>query len=104
MLEEVREAVAPHGTSLEWVASVWLAERGVAPATLPLWTGADDPEFSLAMDPARAVAAGLRARHLGETAADTLAWSSDPSSRWAARSALLGSDRERVLLSEWAAR
>jgi 2'-hydroxyisoflavone reductase len=104
MLEEVREAVAPQGTSLEWVPSAWLAERGVAPAMLPLWTGADDPEFALAMDPARAVAAGLRARRLGATAADTLAWSSDPSSRWAARSALLGSERERALLSEWAAR
>ena len=104
MLEEVRAAVAPDGTRLEWVPSAWLAERGVTPEMLPLWTGADDPEFALAMDPARAVAAGLRARPVGETAADTLAWSSDPSSRWSARNSLLTAEREQALLSDWAAR
>ncbi len=104
MLDSVRAALAPVGTRLEWVPSAWLDERGVTPAMLPLWTGSDDPEYVLAMDPARAVAAGLRARPLGETAADTLAWSSDPSSRWAARGALLTDERERELLSEWAAR
>lgn len=104
MLEAVRTAVAPAGTRLEWVPSAWLVARGVTPAMLPLWSGVDDPEYVLAMDPARAVAAGLRARPLGGTAADTLAWSSDPSSRWAARAALLTPDREQVLLSEWAAR
>ena len=31
MLEEVRAAVAPDGTRLEWVPSAWLAERGVTP-------------------------------------------------------------------------
>jgi 2'-hydroxyisoflavone reductase len=81
-----------------------LAEQGVTPALLPLWTGADDPEFALAMDPARAVAAGLRARPLGETAADTLAWSSDPSSRWSARSSWLTAEREQALLGDWATR
>ncbi len=104
MLEEVREAVAPDGTRLVWVRSAWLAERGVTPEMLPLWTGADDPEFALAMDPARAIAAGLRGRPLGETAVDTLAWASDPSSRWSTRSSLLTAEREQALLSEWAAR
>jgi hypothetical protein len=50
------------------------------------------------------VAAGLRARPLGETAADTLDWSSDPSSRWSARNSLLTAEREQALLSDWAAR
>ena len=104
MLEMVRAAVAPAGTRLEWVPSAWLAERGVTPSMLPLWTGTDDPEYVLAMDPARALAAGLRARPLGVTATDTLAWSSDPSSRWSARGALLTDEREQALLSEWAAR
>ena len=75
MLEMVRAAVAPAGTRLEWVPSAWLAERGVTPSMLPLWTGSDDPEYVLALDPARALAAGLRARPLGVTAMDTLAWS-----------------------------
>jgi 2'-hydroxyisoflavone reductase len=104
MLEEVRAAVAPAGTSLAWVPSAWLANRGVTPAMLPLWTGGDDPEFTLAMDPARAVSAGLRARPMVETVEDTLRWASDPSSHWAARSALLAADREHALLSEWADR
>lgn len=104
MLEEVRAAVAPAGTRLVWVPSAWLVDRGMTPQMLPLWTGADDPEFALAMDPARAVAAGLRGRPLGETATDTLAWSSDPSSRWSARSELLTEQREQALIREWEGR
>lgn len=104
MLEMVRAAVAPAGTRLQWVPSAWLTERGVTPGMLPLWTGSDDPEYVLAMDPAQALAAGLRARPLPDTAVDTLAWCADPSSRWAARAALLTQEREVALLSEWAAR
>jgi 2'-hydroxyisoflavone reductase len=104
MLEEVRAALAPAGTRLVWVPSAWLAERGVTPQVLPLWTGADDPEFALAMDPARAIAAGLRGRPLGDTATDTLEWSADPSSRWSARSELLTEQREQALIREWEGR
>ncbi|MCU0262214.1 MAG: hypothetical protein MUF09_00865 [Candidatus Nanopelagicales bacterium] len=104
LLDGVRAAVSPPGTRLTWVSSAWLADRGVTAGGLPLWTGTDDPGFALAMDPARAVGAGLRARPLAQTAADTLAWLSDPSSGWAARGALLTADRERDLLSDWAAR
>jgi hypothetical protein len=104
MLEEVRAALAPAGTRLVWVPSQWLVERGVTPQMLPLWTGADDPEFALAMDPARAVAAGLRGRPLGQTATDTLEWSSDSSSRWSARSELLTEQREQTLIHEWEGR
>jgi len=104
LLDGVRAAVSPAGTRLTWVPSAWLADRGMTPEGLPLWTGADDPAFTLAMDPARALGVGLRARPLAGTVADTLAWLSDPSSRWAARAALLTPDRERDLLSDWAAR
>ena len=104
MLEEVRAAVSPEGTELRWVPSAWLAERGITPAMLPLWSGADEPEFALAMDPALAVQNGLRARPLGQTAADTLAWCQEPSTRWDARGALLSPEREAELLSEWAGR
>lgn len=103
-IEAVLAALAPTGTRLVWVPSAWLAERGVTPAMLPLWTGSDDPEFALAMDPARAVAAGLQGRPLAETAADTLEWSSQPSSRWSARSAVLTAEREQALIREWEAR
>ena len=104
MLEEVRAALAPPGTTLEWIPSGWLTERGVTPAMLPMWGGSDDPEFGLAMDPARADAAGLRSRPLGETAADTLRWSADPSSGWAGRGGHLDPTREQELLSEWSGR
>ena len=114
MLEEVRAAVAPDGTSLEWVPSAWLSDPGVTPALLPFWTGSDDPVYTLAMDPARAVAAGLRARPLAETARDTLAWTSGPRSSetrvsgagWSDRSssAALPAEREQSLLSQWASR
>ncbi|MDH3958925.1 MAG: hypothetical protein OEU98_05590, partial [Actinomycetota bacterium] len=73
-------------------------------AMLPMWGGSDDPEFGLAMDPARADAAGLRSRPLGETAADTLTWSADPSSGWAGRGGHLDPTREQELLSEWSGR
>jgi 2'-hydroxyisoflavone reductase len=104
MLEAVRAAVAPEGTQLVWIGSQWLAERGITPAMLPLWGGTDDPAFALAMDPARAVAEGLRARPLGDTAEDTSAWLRDPSSRWDARGGHLTAQREAELLSEWAGR
>ncbi|MGB7981250.1 MAG: NAD-dependent epimerase/dehydratase family protein [Candidatus Nanopelagicales bacterium] len=104
MLAEVGAAVAPADLELVWVPSGWLADRGVTPAMLGLWTGSDRPEFVLAMDPARAVCAGLHPRPLTDTARDTWAWLSDPSSRWAARGGLLSADREAALLSRWAAR
>jgi len=104
MLDEVRAAVAPPGTELQWVPSAWLAQRGITPGMLPMWSGADDPEFALAMDPALAEQNGLRARPLGETAADTLAWSQEPSTRWDARGGHLSPEREAELLSEWAGR
>ncbi len=104
MLAEAAHEIAPSGTELTWVPSRWLAEQGVTPAMLPLWTGSDHPEFVLAMDPAKAVAAGLRPRPLGQTARDTLDWLSDPSSRWAARGGLLPARQESALLSRWSAR
>ena len=114
MLEEVRAAVAPDGTSLEWLPSAWLSDHGVTPALLPFWTGTDNPVHTLAMDPARSAAAGLRARPLAETARDTLAWTSAvPSSEtrvsgagWSdrSRSAALPAEREQSLLSQWASR
>lgn len=101
MLDEVRAAVSPEGTQLEWVPSGWLVERGTTPAMLPMWTGADDPEFALAMDPALAQGRGLRVRPLGETAVDTLAWIQQASSAWDRRGGLLPAQQEADLLSEW---
>jgi hypothetical protein len=83
------------------VPSAWLAEQGVDPGALPLWTGSDEPEFALAMDPAAALAAGLRLRPVGQTAQDTLAWLDSPDGARLARRAWLPADREEALLSAW---
>ncbi|MFM8894947.1 MAG: hypothetical protein ACKOE2_06120, partial [Actinomycetales bacterium] len=52
-------AVAPEGTQVRWVPSAWLAEHGVTPAQLPLWSGSDDPDWVFALDPARLSALGF---------------------------------------------
>jgi 2'-hydroxyisoflavone reductase len=104
LLAELRDALAPPGTTLEWVPSAWLAEQGVTPVELPLWTGSDEPEWTLAMGPDRAIAAGLRARPVSDTARDTLAWLAEPSSRGVGRAGWLPPHRESALLSAWASR
>ncbi|MCU0282995.1 MAG: NAD-dependent epimerase/dehydratase family protein [Candidatus Nanopelagicales bacterium] len=101
LLAGIQRAVAPPGTTLTWVPSAWLAEQGVDPGALPLWTGSDEPEFALAMDPAAALAAGLRLRPVGQTAQDTLAWLDSPDGARLARRAWLPADREEALLNAW---
>lgn len=101
VLEQVRRALAPEGTRLEWVPSDWLSERDVTPRDLPLWTGSDDPEFVLALDPARAREEGLRTRPLAETAEDTLAWLHGIQETPQPRRLGLPADQEVALLREW---
>jgi len=60
-------AVAPEGTELVWVDPGWLASHGVTGADLPLWAGTGDGRDLGALDPSRAVAAGLRRRPLAST-------------------------------------
>lgn len=74
LLTGVAGAVAPRGTALTWVHEAFLRTHGVTVLDLPLWGGGDPGAWALAVDPARAVAAGLAARPLAETARDTLAW------------------------------
>jgi 2'-hydroxyisoflavone reductase len=104
LLEALRAAVAPPGTALHWVPSAWLGEQGVDPSALPLWSGSDEHEHVLAMDPAAAIAAGLRQRPLAETALDTLAWLRSPEGAGLARQAWLPAEREAALLSAWQGR
>ncbi len=102
MLGEVRDAVAPAGTGLEWVPSQWLADHDVGPRTLPLWSGTDEPSWVLALDPALAIDEGLLARPVAESATDTLAWMRDRPQEADLRPARLTLEREAELLSEWA--
>src|SRR2546430_12480547 len=70
MLERMASRVAPAGTKLTWVDSAFLRERGEDDASLPLWPGADDSSDINAGDPARAYAAGLAPRPLGDSVDD----------------------------------
>ena len=82
-----------------WVGDRFLLEHGVEPwVDLPLWLPADVAGF-LAVDAARARAAGLRIRPVAETVADVLAWDAarDPAERRDAMSA----DREGDLLAQY---
>jgi 2'-hydroxyisoflavone reductase len=66
MLEAIRVAVAPPGTSVTWVDAAWLEAHGISDRQLPLWTGGRIDEYENA-DPARAIAAGLLPRPLEVT-------------------------------------
>jgi 2'-hydroxyisoflavone reductase len=73
MLTDVAAAVAPSGTRLIWADANWLTERHVDGRQLPMWEeGARD--WELALDPGKALNAGLQPRSVGDSARDTLAW------------------------------
>jgi 2'-hydroxyisoflavone reductase len=104
LLTELSRALSPSGTRLEWIPSEWLCQQGLTARDLPLWPESDEPEWALAMDPDRALAAGLRPRPLAESAVDTLAWMGEPSARWDERGLGLPAKREERLLAAWATR
>ena len=63
LLETIRAAVAPPGTTVTWVDTEWLEAHGIDDSQLPLWSGGRLEEYENA-DPARALAAGLAPRPL----------------------------------------
>ncbi len=101
MLGEVRDAVAPPGTELEWVPSAWLDERGVGSRALPLWSGTDEPSWVLALDPGLAIDEGFLARPIGASAVDTLTWLREAAPTADDRRRRLTPGREAELLREW---
>ncbi len=82
-----------------WVPGDFLAANEVEEwLELPLWLHSPDYAGMLAVDPAKAFAAGLETRPLAETARDTLAWARTQPGGWPA-----GLDRakERRVLDAW---
>ncbi|MDX6521189.1 MAG: hypothetical protein QOJ31_1757 [Gaiellales bacterium] len=69
-------SVTASGAELVWVGNAVLLEHGVEPwSDLPLWLGGDPAlEWLEQIDPAPAVAAGLRLRQISDTIAKTLEW------------------------------
>jgi 2'-hydroxyisoflavone reductase len=99
MAQLLAACIAVTGSDAEpvWAGDRFLLDNGVEPwADLPLWLPAPEAGF-LAVDAARARAAGLRTRSPSQTIADILRWDAerDPAQRRDA----MPQDRERRLLS-----
>jgi 2'-hydroxyisoflavone reductase len=71
LLEAVREAVAPEGTTIRWIAPETATGQGLDGQALPLWHGGERSNTAAA-DPSAALARGLRMRPVAESARDTL--------------------------------
>jgi 2'-hydroxyisoflavone reductase len=99
LLDATVRAVGPADTTLTWVDAAWLREQGETYSSLPLWTEGE-PEWTLAADPTKALAAGLSPRPLTETIADTWDWVTQkqpaPVPGWG-----IATEREAELLAAW---
>jgi 2'-hydroxyisoflavone reductase len=69
-LELVAGAVAPPGTELVWIGPDWLEAAGIGQGDLPLWAALEEDRGLSALDPSRALAAGLAPRPLADTVRD----------------------------------
>jgi len=97
-LTAVAAEVGPPDTELIWVGAEVLLGTDVARAELPLWEALDENRYANALDPSRAIAAGLRIRPLGETVRDVHAQESIAATPLAGGVGLTPS-RERELLA-----
>jgi len=66
-LDTVINEVGPENTELEWVDAQRLVDAGLTEQDFPLWAGLSDDRFASALDPGRALEAGLVIRPLDET-------------------------------------
>lgn len=73
MIRTIVDAVAPTGTTIEWVDPAFLLDQGVDDSALPLWVPTLDPDPGMACDPSHARAHGLTTRTLSDTIRETLA-------------------------------
>jgi 2'-hydroxyisoflavone reductase len=94
------KAITGSGAQFTWVPEAFLLEHKVAPYTeMPLWVPSEEAGFGR-FNVARAIAAGLTYRRLGDTVRDTLAWDrSLPAD--AERRHGLKPEREAELLAAW---
>jgi nucleoside-diphosphate-sugar epimerase len=99
LLDATVRAVGPADTTLTWVDAGWLRDQRETYSSLPLWTEGE-PEWTLAADPTKALAAGLSPRALTQTIADTWDWVTQkqpaPVPGWG-----ITSEREAELLAAW---
>ncbi|MEV6521681.1 NAD-dependent epimerase/dehydratase family protein [Longispora sp. NPDC051575] len=92
LLDAVRDAVGPPGTTFTWVDDAFLLAEG---DRLPLWSAGDPSEDLISTaDPRASLAAGLTVRSVATSARDVL---DSPATGMSA-------DREAELLTRWHAR
>jgi 2'-hydroxyisoflavone reductase len=102
LLEAIAAEVAPAGTELVWVDSEFLLANGVDEASLPLWPGFDAFSDINSADPRAAIAAGLRTRSVGRSAAEVHeAQATEPVTP--PKGIGLQPEREAELLKHWSA-
>jgi 2'-hydroxyisoflavone reductase len=71
LLDAVREAVAPEGTTIRWLDAATATENGLDGECLPLWHAGQRKGIAAA-EPSAALSRGLRLRPVGDSARDTL--------------------------------
>ena len=72
LLDDVRAAVAPEGTTITWVDARFALENGLDGRQLPFWHNGEH-DYTGAVDPSAAVRHGLRLRPVGDSARDVVA-------------------------------
>jgi 2'-hydroxyisoflavone reductase len=72
LLEEIRAAVAPEGTTITWVDADFALENGLDGRRLPLWHQGER-DFTGAVDPSAALRHGLELRPVADSAKDAVA-------------------------------
>ena len=72
LLEEIRAAVAPEGTTITWVDVGFARENGLDGRLLPLWHEGER-DYTGAVDPSAALRRGLTLRPVGDSARDAVA-------------------------------
>jgi 2'-hydroxyisoflavone reductase len=72
LLEEIRAAVAPEGTTITWVDADFARENGLDGRLLPLWHEGER-DHTGAVDSSAASRQGLRLRPVGDSARDAVA-------------------------------
>jgi 2'-hydroxyisoflavone reductase len=90
-------------TKVVWVDEKFIEEQKFEGNEIPIWSPTEGEYAGAALvDPARAVAKGLKFRPLNVTVRDTLAWNATrPAERREKLRAGLSMDQERALLQKW---
>ncbi|HXC19065.1 MAG TPA: NAD-dependent epimerase/dehydratase family protein [Acidimicrobiales bacterium] len=85
VIESIKEQISPSGTHLIEISPRHIKSHHLD-TRFPLWSGSTS-ETALAVDPAKAVAAGLKFRDLSESVEDVAVWWDDrePPSWWLTR-------------------